>query len=86
MVSCQLSFDTEKLERALLNARGTIGEVELVHASPEQLTLALRDASRKLPAIFEVVTHAGAEIRESTLTQPNLEALFIKLTGKELRS
>ena len=27
----------------------------------------------------------GAEVRETTLTQPNLEALFIKLTGKELR-
>ena len=28
---------------------------------------------------------AGCEVRETTLTQPSLESLFIELTGKELR-
>ena len=28
---------------------------------------------------------AGGEIRSTTLSQPSLESLFIKLTGKELR-
>jgi hypothetical protein len=31
------------------------------------------------------LTSTGADVRETTLTQPNLESLFIKLTGKELR-
>ena len=79
-------FDPEKVGLALRDARGQIGDVELAQANSEQLTLALQEASRKLPAIFETLAQTGAEVRESTLTQPNLEALFIKLTGKELRS
>ena len=45
----------------------------------------MKDASRRLPSLFETLTGAGAEIRETTLTEPSLETLFIKLTGKELR-
>jgi hypothetical protein len=37
-----------------------------------------------LPSIFAAVNSAG-EVRGTTLTQPSLESLFIKLTGKELR-
>ena len=43
------------------------------------------DASRRLPAVFSVIEAAGGEVRGTTLTQPSLESLFIKLTGKELR-
>jgi hypothetical protein len=42
-------------------------------------------ASMRLPAIFAAMSLAGADIRDTTLTQPSLESLFIKLTGKELR-
>jgi hypothetical protein len=38
-----------------------------------------------LPAIFSALAAAGADVRGTTLTQPSLESLFIKLTGKELR-
>jgi hypothetical protein len=38
-----------------------------------------------LPAIFSALAAAGAEVRGTNLTQPSLESLFIKLTGKELR-
>jgi ABC-2 type transport system ATP-binding protein len=58
---------------------------EVVQADPESLTLALPGASRKLPLVFEALAAAGAEVRETTLTRPSLESLFIKLTGRELR-
>ena len=35
--------------------------------------------------IFTALNGTGAEVRETTITRPNLESLFIKLTGKELR-
>ena len=41
--------------------------------------------SRHLPAIFAALAEAGADVRETVLTQPSLESLFIKLTGRELR-
>jgi hypothetical protein len=47
--------------------------------------LALRDATRRLPTIFAELASTGAEIHETTLNQPTLESLFIKLTGRELR-
>jgi len=70
---------------AVINALAQLEEIELVQAEKEILTLSTAQASRKLSAIFKVLAGTGAEIRETTLTQPNLESLFIKLTGKELR-
>ena len=47
--------------------------------------LATLNGTRKLPEVFSALTQVGGEVREATLTQPNLESLFIKLTGRELR-
>ena len=44
-----------------------------------------RSASRRLPEILTTVTGTGAAVRETTVTRPSLESLFIRLTGKELR-
>jgi ABC-2 type transport system ATP-binding protein len=74
-------FDPEAARAAAARLDGA----EVVQAEAESLTLALREASRKLPAVFETLAAAGAEVRETTLTRPSLESLFIKLTGRELR-
>lgn len=75
------SFDPNGVMAPLSGVDG----VELVQADADALTLAVPNASVKLPSIFQALASAGADIRESTLTQPSLESLFIKLTGKELR-
>ena len=62
-----------------------LDHVEIVTAEPERLIGAGEGASRKLPGIFAALSAAGAEVRETTLSQPSLEALFIKLHGRELR-
>jgi ABC-2 type transport system ATP-binding protein len=62
-----------------------IDQIEVLQAEENLLLLSLVEASRKLPAIFAALEAAGAEVRGTTLTQPSLESLFIKLTGKELR-
>ena len=59
--------------------------VEIVTAEEDGITLAVPNASGKLSPIFQALAASGSEIRETTLTQPSLESLFIKLTGKELR-
>jgi ABC-2 type transport system ATP-binding protein len=63
----------------------SLDPIEVLQADESLLILALPDASRRLPAIFSALAAAGAEVRGTTLTQPSLESLFIKLTGKELR-
>jgi linearmycin/streptolysin S transport system ATP-binding protein len=58
---------------------------EVVSADEQSLRLAVQGASKKLPAIFAAVASSGGEVQETSLTQPSLESLFIKLTGRELR-
>jgi len=62
-----------------------IDSLEILQADESLLILSLAGASQKLPAIFAALAAAGAEVRGTSLTQPSLESLFIKLTGKELR-
>jgi ABC-2 type transport system ATP-binding protein len=59
--------------------------IEVLQADESLLILSVTEASRKLPAIFTALAAAGADVRGTTLTQPSLESLFIRLTGKELR-
>jgi ABC-2 type transport system ATP-binding protein len=59
--------------------------IDIVQAEDTIVTLAAPDASRRLPSIIARLHEAGGEIRSTTLSQPSLESLFIKLTGKELR-
>jgi len=74
-------FDPAKVRGVLDRLDGT----EVVSLDAERLRLAVEGASRRLPVIFAALAEAGADVRETTISQPSLEALFIKLTGRELR-
>jgi ABC-2 type transport system ATP-binding protein len=71
-------FQPAAVREALARVEG----VEILHAD-ESLSLSMSDASHRLPVIFGALN--GSEVRGTTLTQPSLESLFIKLTGTELR-
>ncbi len=71
---------------------GSVAEVEarlegaeIIHSDENQLTIGVPQGSRRLPELFAILSEAGGEVRETTLSQPSLETLFIKLTGKDLR-
>jgi len=59
--------------------------LEILQADETQMLLSVPDGPHRLPVVLARLAAAGAEIRESTLTQPSLETLFLTLTGKELR-
>ncbi len=73
------AFHPEQVRQALARVEG----VEVIHADEANLALSMSDASHRLPLIFAALN--GSELRGTTLTQPSLESLFIKLTGTELR-
>jgi len=77
-------FDPARVSDALRGTEGG-GTIEVAQADAANLTLVLPEASRRLPVVFAALEKAGAEVRETTLTQPSLESLFIRMTGKELR-
>ena len=56
-----------------------------MNADKDSLMLSVDGATRRLPAIFSALSDSGCQVQETTLTQPSLESLFIKLTGRELR-
>lgn len=74
-------FEPARLGEALAGVDG----LQVVESSEDMLMVALKDASRKLPLLFAALSSAGSEVRETTMIQPSLESLFIKLTGRELR-
>jgi ABC-2 type transport system ATP-binding protein len=62
-----------------------IDDLELLSQSDDSLLLTLSNASHYLPRIFAAISNAGGNITETSLRSPNLETLFLLLTGKELR-
>ena len=75
------SFEASAATAALTALPG----VEVVQAEADNLTLAVGQASQRLSEIFAALGSIESTVRETTLTQANLESLFIKLTGRELR-
>ena len=80
------SFPEEATRHALeiLIERGD-HDLEVISQEELGLTLTLSQASQHLPAIFDTVSGAGGNVTETSLRSPNLETLFLLLTGKELR-
>ena len=64
---------------------GGNADLEFLAQAEDSITLTLSQASQHLPAVFEAITGAGGRVTETSLRSPNLETLFLLLTGKELR-
>ena len=66
-------------------AAGALESVRDVSAKDEHLELVVEDARRILPRVLETVAESGATVRAVEVIEPNLEAVFLHLTGKALR-
>jgi ABC-2 type transport system ATP-binding protein len=75
------SFDPPEVERAVNELHG-----EVLALADDTLMIAIRDGARTLPSILQGISATGAEIHHARLSEPNLESLFLKLTGKDLRA
>jgi len=59
--------------------------VRQISAENGNLTLLVEDSNRVLPRLFESATRAGVRITSLDIQEPNLEAVFLQLTGRALR-
>jgi ABC-2 type transport system ATP-binding protein len=59
--------------------------VHRVSAEDSQLTLLVDDSNVVLPRLFESATRVGVRITSVEIQEPNLEAVFLHLTGRALR-
>jgi len=69
----------------VLPAWQAVEGVSRVSATDGTLTLLVDDSNRVLPRLFEVATQAGVRITSVDIQEPNLEAVFLHLTGRALR-
>jgi ABC-2 type transport system ATP-binding protein len=70
------------------NAAGVLAAlpgVQEATATEQGIDLMVEDAREKLPAILQEAAGAGATIRSVEVTEPDLEAVFLHLTGRALR-
>jgi ABC-2 type transport system ATP-binding protein len=59
--------------------------VRAVSGEDGTLTLLVDNGNTVLPRLFESATRAGVRITSVEVTEPNLEAVFMQLTGRALR-
>lgn len=59
--------------------------VSRVCAEDGKITALVDDSNRVLPRLFDAATQAGARITSVDIQEPNLETVFLHLTGRALR-
>jgi ABC-2 type transport system ATP-binding protein len=70
---------------ALAGAAARLEGVDEASVVAGGVRLVARDGRRLLPRLLEAAEHAGAEVTSVELAEPDLEAVFLHLTGKALR-
>ena len=69
---------------ALAAAAASLDGVDEAGVVAGGVHLVARDGRRLLPRLLEAAEHAGAEVTSVELVEPDLEAVFLHLTGKAL--
>jgi ABC-2 type transport system ATP-binding protein len=69
----------------LLDALQKLPQVIHISASDNMVVLIVPEADDALPPVLGMADRLGYKIRSVDIQEPNLEAVFLKLTGKALR-
>lgn len=79
----RLEHEVEGVTRALFDAPGENGE-NPANASGQIIIYAAR-GRKALPPLIQIINNAGVEINSVQVKEPDLEAVFLHLTGRALR-
>jgi ABC-2 type transport system ATP-binding protein len=69
----------------VLEAWRAIAGVKRVTSEEGQVSLLVEDSNQVLPPLFEAAAAAGVRVTSVRIEEPNLEAVFLHLTGRALR-
>ena len=69
----------------ILDAWRSIEGVQHVTAEEARITALVDDSNRVLPRLFDTALKAGVRITSIDIQEPNLETVFLHLTGRALR-
>ena len=78
---------TLRLDRAVNGAATALASdrVELDHADPRVLRARMHDVATELPPLLDRIRQTGHLVDDVEVRGPSLQAVFIHLTGRELR-
>ncbi len=80
-IDLQINAESERVVEQWRTVEG----VHQVTAEDGVITLLVNDSNQVLPQLFELATQAGVRISSVEIQEPNLEAVFLHLTGRALR-
>ena len=80
-VALELDEDVEGIAKVLRE----LPDIHQAYREEDYLVVQARDADAVLPAVITSVNQAGATIKRLEIEEPNLEAVFLHLTGRALR-
>jgi ABC-2 type transport system ATP-binding protein len=80
----RLHVGVSQVSAPVLNALTQVTGVKGVSPEGDAITLSLLHAADVLPEILRIMQEAGIIVRSLTVQQPNLEAVFLRLTGERL--
>ena len=80
-ISLTINTESEKVMDAWQKTSG----VQQVVAENGQLNLLVEDSNAVLPLLFEAATKSDTRITSVEIQEPNLETVFLHLTGRALR-
>ena len=80
-----LLLDVENLPEGTVDALRSLEVVRSVTATGSRLDIGVADASTALGAVISELDRHGVVVTGVLLREPDLEAVFLHLTGKELR-
>ncbi len=80
-IDLTLNVDAGKVMAAWQAVEG----VERVTAEEEKISVLVEDSNLVLPRLFESATRHSARITSVDIREPNLESVFLHLTGRALR-
>ncbi len=73
--------DPQSLQEACRSQSG----VEQVSLDDGQLTMLAEDGAQALPGLFEALKKLDVHVQAVEIEEPNLETVFLHLTGRALR-
>lgn len=80
-----LKIQVAALSEALLQSLRGVSGVHTVSEHEGEVTLLVEDANACLAEVVTTVATAGTRITQMQISEPNLEAVFLHLTGRTLR-
>jgi ABC-2 type transport system ATP-binding protein len=80
-IDLTLNAEAEKVLPVWKSVEG----VSRIDSTDDKVTALVDDSNRVLPRLFEAANRAGVRVTSIDIQEPNLETVFLHLTGKALR-